>query len=561
MGSRRGRRVVRYQKEGHISFDRALATKGIACGIDVHSKFYSVAILDLNDYSSLIDDSDKKRFVRAHFQEFPASAEGIENLENFLSLFANLRDIVMEATANYWRPVHHALCHKYNVFIANPRDLKSYRPKADDKDAFFLAELNLLGFIRPSLVPDAVQLNLRNLTRQRKKIIQNRVTFNNRCGSILLSDNILLSNVLSMSTRSAYQMIRAIIEGERKPDVIANLYQGTKEIPNHVEQIKQSLQQLAYISDETVFILDKFLEVIDLCLSQEIEYDMRIENLIKEYSIINPETGEIIEAEKVFNLLTTIPNFGVRTAQIYIAEPGMDMNRFPGPRHLCAWCGFDPRDDVSGGKVVRRKTRKGNTNIHSAVVQAAQLTLRGFGKDKQLSEYGWNYLKRSGSSKAKAVSAIGRLMVYGSYFMLSKMEPWDSSKYSSTNAIEQQIKNLKKLQKRLENISKTTENMDNEELQKLRHQAGLIAGSLLGHSDVDYVIVQGTENKPLENLPLRSKARNALQKGGLHSVSDVLMALFNQTILDVKGIGPKTLQHLAEVLIETGYIAHSLNKK
>ncbi len=561
MGRRRGRRVVRYQKEGHISFDRLLATKDIACGIDVHSKFYSVAILDLNDYSSLINHSDKKRFIRAHFQEFSANAEGIESLENFLSLFPNLRDIAMEATANYWRPVHHVLCHKYNVLVANPRDLKSYRPKADDQDAFFLAELNLLGFIKPSLIPDTTQLNLRNLTRQRRKIIQNRVTFHNRCGSILLSDNILLSNVLAMSTASAYQMISAITSGERMPHVVANLYQGTQDITNQVQKINNSLQQLPYISDETVFILSKLLDMIDLCHSQEVQYDLRIENVIKEYSIINPQTGEIIDAEEVFNLLTTIPNFGPRTAQVYIAEPGVDMNRFPTARHLCAWCGFDPRDDVSGGKVVGKRSRKGNTHIHSAVVQAAQLALRGFGKDKQLSEYGWNYLKRPGSSKVKAVSAIGRLIVYGSYFMLSKMEPWDSSKYSSTNGTQEQIKNLKKLQKRLEDISKTTANTNNEELQNLRHQAGLIAGSLLGHSDVDYVIVQGTENKTLDNLGLPKRALNTLQKAGLHRVSDVLMALFNQTILDVKGIGPKTLEHLAQVLIDSGYIAHSLNKK
>ena len=80
---------------------------------------------------------------------------------------ANLRDILMEATANYWRPLYHALCHKYNVLVANPRDLKSYGPKADDQDAFFLAELNLLGFIKPSLIPDSAQLNLRNLTKKK----------------------------------------------------------------------------------------------------------------------------------------------------------------------------------------------------------------------------------------------------------------------------------------------------------------------------------------------------------------------------------------------------------
>jgi transposase len=153
--------------------------------------------------------------------------------------------VSMEATGVYWRPIFHALCaaeRPLEILLVNARHVKNVPGrKSDVLDAGWLAKLTECGLLRGSFIPPPEIAVIRELTRYRKKLIEQRTSEWQRLGKVLedsgaagsdsdaqpRSAPIKIDSVAStLTTLSARDMLEALINGERDPAVLANLARG-----------------------------------------------------------------------------------------------------------------------------------------------------------------------------------------------------------------------------------------------------------------------------------------------------------------------------------------------
>ena len=106
--------------------------------------------------------------------------------------------------------------------------------------------------------------------------------------------------------------------------------------------------------------------------------------------------------------LDGIPGVGRRTAEVLLAEIGTDMARFPSAAQLSSWAGMCPGNEESAGKRLSGKTRKGNSWLRVALIEAAQAAARK--KDSYLSAQFRRLTARRGRKKA---AVAGRLFDSG----------------------------------------------------------------------------------------------------------------------------------------------------
>ncbi|MDT5207647.1 MAG: transposase [Mycobacterium sp.] len=147
--------------------------------------------------------------------------------------------VSMEATGVYWRPIFHALCEaerQLEVLLVNAQHVKNVPGrKSDALDAVWLAKLTECGLLRGSFIPPPQIAAIRELTRYRKKLIEQRTSELQRLGKVLEDGGIKIDSVASaLTTLSARDMIEALINGERDPAVLADLARGVmrKKIPD-----------------------------------------------------------------------------------------------------------------------------------------------------------------------------------------------------------------------------------------------------------------------------------------------------------------------------------------
>ena len=120
-------------------------------------------------------------------------------------------------------------------------------------------------------------------------------------------------------------------------------------------------------------------------------------------------------------LLDTIPGVDRRTAEVLIAEIGVDMSRFPTAGHLASWAGMCPGNDESGGKRRSGKTTKGSKWLRSALTEAAHAAARTKGS-YLLAQYA-GIKGRRGSKKAAV--AVGHSILAICYHILEREVPYE----------------------------------------------------------------------------------------------------------------------------------------
>jgi transposase len=272
--------------------------------------------------------------------------------------------VTMEATGVYWRPVFHALCAvepSLEVLLVNARHVKNVPGrKSDALDAAWLAELTECGLLRGSFIPPPQIAAIRELTRYRKKLIEQRTSELQRLAKVLEDSGIKIDSVASaLTTLSARDMIEALIAGERDPVVLANLARGRMraKIPD------LRLACAGRFGDQHALMCTLHLEHIDHLTDMIARLDTRID-----------------EASLPFvqqtDLLATIPGISERAAQIIISEIGVDMARFPTAAHLASWAGLCPGNNESAGKHRSGRTRKGNTALCTVLTECAWAAAR-----------------------------------------------------------------------------------------------------------------------------------------------------------------------------------------
>jgi transposase len=267
--------------------------------------------------------------------------------------------VSMEATGIYWRPVFHALCEAQRpleVLLVNAAHVKNVPGrKSDALDAVWLAKLTECGLLRGSFIPPAEIAAIRELTRYRKKLIEQRTSELQRLGKVLEDGGIKIGSVAStLTTLSTRDMIEALITGERDPAVLANLARGR--MRNKIPDL--TLACVGRFGTQHALMCTLHLEHIDHLTDMIARLDTRIDEASLPF-------------DQQTTLLATIPGISERTAQVIISEIGVDMTRFPTAAHLASWTGLCPGNNESAGKHRSGKTRKGNTELCAVLVESA----------------------------------------------------------------------------------------------------------------------------------------------------------------------------------------------
>lgn len=313
------------------------------CGIDVHKNSVTVCVLV---YSGQPEPEIRKR-------EFATYFKALLNLKNWL-LARKVTHVAMESTGVYWKPVWQALDGSFQLILANPFQVKNIPGrKTDARDSQWLAELLAHGLIRPSFVPPRETRDLRDLTRYRVKLTEERNRIHNRIHKVLEDACIKLdtvaTNILGASGRD---MIRAIIAGRVNPDLLAEKAQTT--LRGKISELRLVLR--GRITNHHRLMLRELMEDLEFV-------EAKIDRLEK---TIAPQA----DLDKVARLCT-IPGIDLVTAWTLLAELGSDMTVFSSPRHAASWAGLCPGNHESGGKRLSNRTRKGNRWLRRALCQSA----------------------------------------------------------------------------------------------------------------------------------------------------------------------------------------------
>jgi len=288
------------------------------------------------------------------FRTFTAS---LRELRDWL-VAQGVTQVVMEATGVYWKPVWHVLepVPGLELLLANAHAVKNLPGrKTDVADSQWLAQLCECGLIRASFVPPPVIAQLRDLTRYRKKLIEERSRETQRIQKLLEDAGIKLDSVVSdILGVSARQMLEALIAGVRDVEALAGL--ARTRLRSKIPQLRLALE--GRFDAHHALMLRMHLEHIDQLSASIVRLDEETDRVIRPFS------------EQLKHLIT-IPGVGRRTAEVIIAEAGVDMGRFATAGHLASWAGMCPGNHESGGKRRSGRARKGNRALRAALCEAA----------------------------------------------------------------------------------------------------------------------------------------------------------------------------------------------
>jgi transposase len=332
--------------------------------------------------------------------------------------------VVVESTSDYWRGFVYLLeARGLCVWLVNARDVKQVpgRPKTDKLDAVWLAKLNERGMLRPSFIPPAEIRQLRDYTRLRSDLTQERSRHVQRLEKLLEDALIKLSTVATdIVGVSGRAMLETLIVGQRDPKVLAELAKGR--MRGKRAALVQALT--GRFDDHHAELARMLLDQIDALGLQIDRLTSRIEELIGAIPAAQPPqdksglshglvgdgaTDEGAHAQAAQVLLPTpdrldeVPGIGSKAAQVIIAEIGLDMGQFPTPAHLVSWAKLSPRTIQSGAKHRAGTTGKGNPYLKGVLGEAAAAAAK---TNTFLGERYRRLVKRRG--KLKALVAVAR---------------------------------------------------------------------------------------------------------------------------------------------------------
>jgi transposase len=274
---------------------------------------------------------------------------------------AGCTHVAMESTGVFWKPIYNLLEGSFALLVVNAQHIKAVPGrKTDVRDAEWIADLLRHGLLRPSFIPDRPQRELRELTRYRTTLIQERAHEVNRLQKVLEGANIKLSAVATdILGKSGREILEALVGGTRDSAALAQLARGR--LREKLPQLEQAL--VGQFGPHQRFLIAQQLAHIDF-LEASLER-------------ISAEIAERVRPfEAAVARVQSIPGGGRRTAEVLVAEIGVDLTRFPTARHLVSWAGLCPGNDESAGKRRSGRTRKGSPWLRTALVEAAQAAAR-----------------------------------------------------------------------------------------------------------------------------------------------------------------------------------------
>jgi transposase len=305
--------------------------------------------------------------------------------------------VAMESTGVYWIPVFEVLeARGLKVYLVNGRHVKHVPGrKSDVQDCQWLQKLHALGLLTGSFRPDGEMCALRAYLRHRMDLVQHRAAHVQHMQKALQQMNILLPQVVSDITgETGMAILRAIVAGERDSVKLAQL--RNPRCKSSEDTIAKALT--GTWKEEHVFALQQALALYDFYTEQVAACDAQIE---RTYSTMKPRWEAELDSipsspkprrkkrknEPAFDVrasiiqltgvdLAAVDGLGPNLAQIILSEIGTDMSQWATEKQFTAWLGLAPRNDISGGKVLRSHTLPSHNRAGQAFRQAATSVAR-----------------------------------------------------------------------------------------------------------------------------------------------------------------------------------------
>ena len=393
-------------------------------GLDVHKKTVVVCVRIVAEDGTLT----------THVRTFGTTTAQLLALIDWLLSLA-ISHVALESTGEYWKPLYNLLEGSFAVLVVNAAHLKHVPGrKTDVKDAEWIAELLSHGLLRPSFVPPAPQRALRDLTRQRSNLVQERARVVNQMQKVLEWANIKLSSVVTDVTGvSARAMLEALIAGQTDVAVLAELAQGRLRAKR--AELEQALR--GTLQSHHAFMIAQHLAHLDFLDEQIAAFDAQIETMIQTSgrppsdggvsereataapaALDRPERGSTSSWAAARTICDAVPGIGPRIAETIVAELGTDMARFPSAAHAASWAGLAPGQHESAGKRRAVRIGKGNRYLKGGLIQAAWAAIKV--KDSFLAAFYRRLAARRG--KKKAIVAVAHKILVIVYTLLKTGE-------------------------------------------------------------------------------------------------------------------------------------------
>src|SRR6516225_4577245 len=337
-------------------------------GIDVHKKMLAVVVSDVEIESEF-------QFERRMFGGNP---EQLRSLAAWL-LEQEAEEVVMESTAQYWRPVWEALERYWKplrqkregarprsgtLHLAQAQSNRGRRGrKKDFLDAERLVKRLVARELNLSFVPDVEQRLWRTVVRRKCQLTRNRVRLQNRVESLLEEAHIKLSSLVS-DLLSAQRMLKALADGETNPAVVAAL--ADRKLHATQEQLRDALGACTELNPVYRRLLKMMLEELRLIDEQIAQLNQEMANLLNRH-------------QDAVERLAEVPGLGVDSAQQIIAEVGATAATFPSAKQLSSWVGACPGEEESAGVNYSHRSPKGNRNMRRLLNQAANAAVKAKG--------------------------------------------------------------------------------------------------------------------------------------------------------------------------------------
>lgn len=385
------------------------------CGLDIHKRTVVACLLTPGP------DGQPTKAIRT----FATMTDELLALGDWLA-GAGCTHVAMEATGVYWQPIWNLLEERFSLLLANARHSKAVPGrKTDVRDCEWIADLLRHGLLQGSVVPPRPQRELRELTRYRTSLVEERTAEVNRLQKTLEGANIKLAAVATDTLgKSGRAMLEALVAGTMAADAMAELARGR--MREKIPQLERALtgrfgahqrflvaRQLAHIDSLDLLIAEVSAEITARLHAADDATAVAPPDAARGGPVEDPPARPFADA---LERLDTIPGVGQRTAEILIAELGLDRTRFPTAGHLASWAGLCPGNHASAGKRQSGRTRKGNRALRRALVEAAQAA--GRAKRTYLGAQFRRLTARRG--KQKAAVAVGHTILVIVYHLLTE---------------------------------------------------------------------------------------------------------------------------------------------
>lgn len=356
---------------------------------------------------------------------FGTTSSELRRLASWLQQ-CGVREVVMESTAQYWKPVWMSLEADFRLFLAQAWSNRAPRgKKADFKDAKRLVRRHCAGELTLSFVPDAEQRQMRSLTRRRAQLTRDRVRILNQVESLLEETRIKLSSVVSdLFGGSGMRILQALSEGISDPVKLAALADP---------RVKRTAAELADALTGTVSpihqrILKQHLAMLELI-------DQQMQELLTEVGASMSEHADAIKR------LCAIPGIRVLAAQQILAEVGPRASEFDSAPQFTSWAGVCPGKNESAGENHSSRCAKGNIYLRRVLCQVAQAAVRT--KNSHWESVFRRLVPRLGYTKA--IWAVARRIAVVIWKILHEgVEYIEQGALSTPGALKRRVQRLKK---------------------------------------------------------------------------------------------------------------------